>query len=410
MANHFRLYGRPLMADEVADGLSVTGVLEGYTAGEAYESRLSINNPVGRCTVEVIESTLPSGAAVRVDNITKEVVVKWAAFTEVVDEETLVPNGDFEAGDDGTWVPGGGSNGEGWSIGTGSDYDTDSGVYSARFANIKTGGSDLLNPLIPAEVNDYIRCTAEVQQGASSKGKAGARVSIIYRKEDGTELQRNWGNMVSSGSNGNWHQSVAEGAAPKDTKYVQVVLSAFRSKQNKPLWVDTVKWNHKYVLGQEDDSDYYLYIKVTDGANRVAYWRGGIGIDATYIIAQLYPIPVYDDALAHMPSAQLTLGAGANLPDYVAAGMPGVVSLTSRSAVLRIAVPEDTSSIAGMPYIAGLSRQSVLNRLVLPKEDYSKTSMPTINGGTSSKVVVRTSGYIDNTKTSMPTIYGMTKT
>ncbi|UZV39776.1 tail fiber protein [Xanthomonas phage NED111] len=297
MANHFRLYGRPLMADEVADGLSVTGVLEGYTAGEAYESRLSINNPVGRCTVEVIESTLPSGAAVRVDNITKEVVVKWAAFTEVVDEETLVPNGDFEAGDDGTWVPGGGSNGEGWSIGTGSDYDTDSGVYSARFANIKTGGSDLLNPLIPAEVNDYIRCTAEVQQGASSKGKAGARVSIIYRREDGTELQRNWGNMVSSGSNGNWHQSVAEGAAPKDTKYVQVVLSAFRSKQNKPLWVDTVKWNHKYVLGQNDDSSYFLSIKVTDGLNRVAYWSGRIEEQGIYVTSKLYPFYQFDAAM-----------------------------------------------------------------------------------------------------------------
>ncbi|QGH45073.1 tail fiber protein [Bacteriophage Titan-X] len=410
MANHFRLFGRPLMADEVAPALSVTGQLEGYTMGEAYESRLSINNSIGRCTVEVLESNLPPGAFVRVDNVNKEVVVKWAAFVKVEEEETIVPNGDFENGDDGTWAKGGGNNGEGWSIGTGADYDTYDGAYSARFADVKTGGSDLLLPIIPAKLNDYIRLQAQVQQGASSKGHAGARCSIIYRDSDGRELQRNLGNLVKSGSNGAWNVSVAEGGAPKDTVGVQVVLSAYRSKENKPLWVDAVTWNHKYTLGQDDDSDYSLYIKVTDGANRVAYWRGGIGIDATYVIGQLYPVPVYDDAIAHMPSAQLNLGAGANLLDYATASMPGVVSMSSRSAVLRIAVLEETSSLAGMPYIAGLSQQSVVNRLVLPKEDYTKTSMPTIYGGTSSKVVVRTSGYIDNTKTGMPTIYGMTKT
>lgn len=294
MASHFRLYGRPLHVDEIEAAMTVTGELEGYTAGEAYESRLSINNSVGRCTVEVLQSTLPPGAFVRVDNITKEVVVKWAAYTEVTEEISLVPNGDFEDGDDGTWFPGGGNNGEGWSIGTGEDYDTYSGVYSARFANVKTKGSDLLLPVVPAKVNDFIRLTGMVQQGASSAGNAGARVSLIYYDANGVDLQRNNGNLVTSGKDGNWKQSVAEGGAPAGTAGVRALLSAYRNKENRALWMDKIEWNHKYTLGQDDDSTYTLSIKVTDSLNRVAYWNGTVEEYGVFLTSGLYPFYVFE--------------------------------------------------------------------------------------------------------------------
>ncbi|UUR56232.1 tail fiber protein [Xanthomonas phage pXoo2106] len=271
MANHLSLYNKPLESEDDLT-LSVTGVLAEYVVGAAYESALSVNNPKGRFRVEVLSSDLPPGTAVLADNINKRVVVKWPAYLEVSENETLVPNGDFESGNDGRWSPGAAASGAGWSIGTGSDYDTDSGVYSARFADVNTRGSDLVNVKVPARVNDYVRCTAQVQQGASSKGKAGARVSIVFSDADGEALQRNSGNMVSSGSNGNWGQSVAEGGAPMNTAFVQVVLSAFRSKQNKPLWVDNVRWTHKYYLGTDNEAIYFLSIKVTDSENRVAYF------------------------------------------------------------------------------------------------------------------------------------------
>lgn len=284
MPNHIRLFERPLVADEVLPALMVTGALPDYTPEAAYEGRLPILNSVGKCTVEVLESTLPPGAFVRVDNVTKEVVVKWAAYTEVEEPITTVPGGDFEdGGDSSIW-----SIGNGWSIGTGPDYDVKSGSYSARFAGVKTGGSDMVSPRVPAKVNDYIRVTAQVQQGASAKGNAGARVSLIYRNAEGAELLRLWGNLVTSGKNGAWNETVAEGAAPAKTATVEVVISAYRHRENFALWVDDVSWNHKYTLGTNTDPTYYVRLRVTDSLNRQAEWAGAIPVSQIMLFSQLY--------------------------------------------------------------------------------------------------------------------------
>lgn len=285
MPNHIRLFERSLIADEVLPALMVTGALPDCTPKAAYEGRLPILNSVGKCTVEVLESTLPPGAFVRVDNITKEVVVKWAAYKEEEEPISLVPGGDFEDGDSGSW-----SLGNGWSIGTGPAYDVKSGAYSARFAEVKTKGSDMVSPRVPAKVNDYIRVSAQVQQGASAKGNAGARVSLIYRNADGAELLRLWGNLVTSGKNGAWNGTVAEGAAPADTATVEVVISAYRNRENFALWVDDVVWNHKYTLGQDKDEDLFLSIRVTDSINRSATWSGGLGQESVIVMSALYPL------------------------------------------------------------------------------------------------------------------------
>lgn len=272
MANHFRLFSRPLMADDTATVMTITGVLEDYLVGEAYESRLDINNSIGRCTVEILgESSLPPGASVRVDNVTKEVVVKWAAHEEVEGERD-VPNGSFEDGDDGTW-----NKGAGWTIGTGAGYSTQSGTYSARFASVTTAGSELLGVPVPAQPGDSIRLVGQVAQGASSKGNAGAQVALVFTNLSGSTLLRKDGGMVSSSSGGAWKPSVAEETAPANTAFVQVVVKAFRKSENKPLWVDSLRWDHTYTIGQNDDGEtYFLSIKVTDAENRTAYWSGSI--------------------------------------------------------------------------------------------------------------------------------------
>jgi hypothetical protein len=273
MANHFRLFSRPLMADDTATVITITGVLEDYLVGEAYESRLDINNSIGRCTVEILgESSLPPGAFVRVDNVTKEVVVKWAAHEEV-EVARDVPNGSFEDGDDGTW-----NKGSGWTIGTGAGYSPQSGTYSARFASVKTAGSELLGVPVPAKPGDRIRLVGQVQQGASSKGNAGAQVALVFSNLSGDTLRRKDGGMVSSGSGGAWGASVAEETAPAGTALVRAVVKAFRKSENKPLWVDSLRWDHTYTIGQNDDGGrYFLSIKVTDAENRAAHWSGWIG-------------------------------------------------------------------------------------------------------------------------------------
>lgn len=287
MANHFRLFGRPLMADEVEPAMTVTGLLEGYTAGEAYESRLDINNSRGRCTVEVLSSNLPAGAFVRVDNVTKEVVVKWAPFEEVVGER-LVPNGGFESGDDGTWTKEGRNNGEGWTIGS-AGYDTEQGSYSARFDGVNSKASDLFCTHVPAEPNDSIRLVGQVQQGASAKGNAGAQVGLVFYDIEGNVLLRKDGNMVSSGSGGRWNPSVVEAVGPTNTHTVRAVITGFRKRERKPVWVDSLTWNHRYTLGQNDDETYTLSIKVTDAENRVAYWSGVIEELGVFLTSTLYP-------------------------------------------------------------------------------------------------------------------------
>ncbi|WAX24167.1 hypothetical protein P4_00009 [Xanthomonas phage P4] len=279
MASHFRLFGRPLSADDSVDALSVTGSLPYYVETDAYEGRLSINNSVGKCRVEVLSSTLPDGAFVRVDNISHEVVIKWDAFEIVAPTMKSVPNGDFELGEDG-W-----SLGEGWSIGTGAGYDTYSGTHSARFADVSTKGSDLVLKKLPAKVNDYIRATVQINQGGSSRGNAGARISLIYMDVNNRDLLRLNGNLVTSGKRGAWHQSVVEGGAPAGTRSVILLVSAYRNKENKPLWVDDVQWNHSYQLGTADAGDIQLSLKVTDSLNRVAYWTGTI---------KVYAKPVWD--------------------------------------------------------------------------------------------------------------------
>lgn len=366
MPNHIRLFERPLVADEVQPALMVTGMLPGYTAGDAYEGRLPILNSIGKCTVEVLESTLPPGAFVRVDNITKEAVVKWSAYKEEEESISLVPGGDFEDGDAGSW-----SLGNGWSIGSGPDYDVKSGSYSARFAGVKTKGSDMVSPRVPAKVNDYIRVTAQVQQGASAKGNAGARVSLIYRNAEGAELLRLWGNLASSGSGGAWNASTAEGAAPADTATVEVVISAYRNRENFALWVDDVVWNHKYTLGQESDDGYFLYLKVTDSLNRVAYWKGNIEEYGVFLTSTPYQ---YEQPYeAYVPTLAVT-GLSLRVPptaEALDAYVPqlAVTGVTLRDIQRSITAPSDayTPSLA----VASITLRTVQRGITIEPDAYA---------------------------------------
>lgn len=326
MANHQILFGRPLMADEVLPALSVTGVLGEYTPEEAYDSELDINNSVGRCTLTVVESTLPPGHRVFIDQLRKKVVVRWDAYTPPIETTRLVPNGDFEAGDDGQWLLG-----NGWVIGTGEDFPVQDGTHSLRFKDYK-GTSDCVLTDVPAKVNDRIKITATIQHGASSSGNVGARVSLIWRDKGGRELQRDWGNYISSGSKGAWKESSAEGYGPGEVATVQAVISAKRSRQNHGLFVDKVMWDHSYVVGQNGDDLYYLHVRVRDSLNREAEWRGYIEEAANVWISQLYPVHHRDLASVRGP-APYVLGI-AEAPDL----KPEALGMVAAPTVIRFAL------------------------------------------------------------------------
>ncbi|UVB03024.1 hypothetical protein IVIADoCa2_47 [Xanthomonas phage vB_Xar_IVIA-DoCa2] len=291
MANHFRLYERPLMADETEAALTVTGVLEGYTSGEAYESRLQINNSIGRCTVEIVEANLPPGAAVRVDNVTKEVVVKWDAFEVVAEELNAVPNGDFEEGDNGQWAFG-----NGWSIEAGG---AETGTFSGVFQNFK-GISSIESVRLPYTPGTPIKGQCRFQQGASSKGNLVGRALLIWCDANGNMLPGGegvsftGGDLIRSGSNGEWKTSTVTGAS-REATMVAIGFNCNRKKQNKLARVDNFTWNHKYTLGQVGDDVYFLHIKVTDSLNRVAYWKGNIEEYGVFLTSQLYPFYVVEE-------------------------------------------------------------------------------------------------------------------
>jgi len=385
MANHFRLYGRPLMADEVLPPLTITGSLPFFVPGEPYEGRLQINNSIGRCTVEVIEAGLPPGYSVRVDNVTKEVVVKWDAYEEVEDEISAVPNGDFEQGDNGQWALG-----NGWSIKSGG---AETGTFSAVFENFR-GNSSIESVRVPYTPGTPIRAQCRFQQGASSKGNLAGRAILIWCDAKGNMLPGgegksfSVGTLINSGSGGEWQTSEVTGAS-REAATVAVGFSANRKKQNKLARVDNFTWNHKYTLGTDKREDYFLSIKVTDSANRVAYWSGSLLYKSILAKSQRYPVTAYD-SMAITP-----LFVGASTKDSLLgtdAGYDGLgiiplfISASTKSLYwAHTQPPEDFLGITPLFVSASTKQVQIIHSQ--PAEDYLSVS-PLFVGASTKKVLL----------------------
>jgi len=292
MTSVFQLYGRPLAENEPLPPLMIVGSLPSYEPGNSYEGRLDVLNAIGKCTAEIVESSLPPGAYVFMDNFTQEVVLAWPTYTPPTTEASAVPNGNFEAGDDGSW-----RKGAGWTIEAGG---AESGTYSGVFAN-QRGISSIESARVPYN-GETITASARFQQGASSEGNLVGRIILIWCDADGNMIPGgegisfNGGNLIRSGSNGAWHtSSVTAGSNNPNAKTVAVGFSANRKKQNKLARVDNFVWNHKYQVGTDDQIDYTVTIKVTDSANRVAYWTGSLVYKSIFAKSQRYPVTVFDN-------------------------------------------------------------------------------------------------------------------
>ena len=291
MTSVFQLYSRPLAEDDPLPPmpLMIVGSLPSYEPGNSYEGRLDVLNAIGKCTAEIVESSLPPGAYVFMDNFTHEVVLAWPTYTPPTTEASAVPNGDFEAGDDGSW-----RKGAGWSI-VASGAET--GTYSGMFSNHR-GVSVLESARVPYS-GETITASARFQQGASSKGNLVGRVVLLWCDADGNVIPGGegvsftGGNLITSGSHGEWQtSSVTAQSNRAEVKTVAVGFRAERKKQNRLAWVDNFVWNHTYSIGTAEHYDYTVTLKVTDSANRVAYWSGTILYRSILVKSQRYPVTV----------------------------------------------------------------------------------------------------------------------
>lgn len=285
MSSHFQLYGRPLDIDGALPLMFITGFLQDYVPGEAYEGRLQIHNSIGKCTVQIVESDLPPGAFAFVDNFTKEIVLKWPAFTEPGTPTSVVPNGDFEAGDQG-WTKG-----AGWNIETGGALTGSwNAVYYGR------GKSTLAGTRVPVNPGTSITATGQVHQGASSKNNVVAGILLSWYSSAGILVRSDAGNIVSSGSNGAWHPSTVTATAPATAALVAVDVLAERRKENKVLRVDDITWDHVYDVGQTGDSPlYFVKFLAKDAANQEATWEGFISSSALIGTSRPYSLDITEE-------------------------------------------------------------------------------------------------------------------
>lgn len=268
MQNHLALFGRPLSFDVTpVDLLSVTGILPKYSVEEAYTGTLNVNNAHGKFRVQVLNSDLPNGYAVRADNVAGKLVVTWPAYDETPDTLHDVANGGFDNGD-ANWTFG-----PGWSafVGYGNTNNT-----SARFLGY-TGRSLSVGSLVPYNNGRIINLGCMVQQGASPKHKAGAQAVLRWYDVAGNVIKDDYGTLIDSGKGGDWQESRIATVGPTNAAHVSPCFSGMRVSKNDEVWVDNVNWDYKYSTGTNVATTYHLSVKVTDSENRSFIWTGIIG-------------------------------------------------------------------------------------------------------------------------------------
>lgn len=318
-----RLYNKPkVAAGNGWPALAVDGAFGPAMPPGAYEGRLQIHSAIGDCRVRLLTGDLPPGYTLGVDNDTMEVVLRWPAYQS---ETVSIPNGNFEDGDK-DW-----DLGPGWSIDSGvvnTDPGDPSGTYVAQYAN-QGGDSLLFNKMVaPVTPGTTIHASCDVQQGASSKGNAGAAVRLRFVDAAGNQVGSDAeGNAVMSGSDAHWHASSLAAAVRAGAAGVRIGARGIRKRQNRPLWLDNFQWDvRQAALGLPPGTGSIpLSLRVFDSAGRHADWSGAI--DIVDHIAPILGATRGTLALGNSTVAALAPD-GENLA-YVSVGGNGYVSFPS---------------------------------------------------------------------------------
>jgi hypothetical protein len=147
-----------------------------------------------------------------------------------------VTNGDFESGNTGWTLASGFTIGQ---FGSGTHFQ---GTWSLQW-NL-TGEARAVNNNATAVVaGQVINANCQVQQGQSAAGDAGARVEVLWYDASDEFLSSSPGNLIDSGSNQTWKQSLVAAVAPAGAAFARFSISAFRSNGSHKLWIDNATWD-----------------------------------------------------------------------------------------------------------------------------------------------------------------------
>lgn len=287
---HFRLFNKPAAfgIDQGKPRMWIDGIYEDYDAGDPYEGRVQIHGSVGLMKVEILGGNLPPNASVFIDQMTKEVVVKWLKYTPPTIKVTEVPNGSFE--DNSIWEtigPGTPATAEqGWSPnGKGNlTYRDQKGEYT-----VFGGWAPVTNRTRQIEI------TGKVEHGKSSKGNASCGVGLAWYNDKRELVRIDMGSIVDNGGKGNWYKtSGIYSAHEPEIRFVRPVIRFNRKKQNHPIHAGQIEWDHVYEIGYNEDETLWVEVKVTDSTHNVAIHRGIIEENNIWLTSRPYPLIVTD--------------------------------------------------------------------------------------------------------------------
>ncbi|WP_242629191.1 hypothetical protein [Xanthomonas oryzae] len=153
-------------------------------------------------------------------------------------------NASFEDGNRG-WT-----SGEGWVISQrGEGGAATTGTWGAEFKGSNKGPQSITNnKRVAVTAGRTITASARIQQGASAAGAASARVLVIWYDAAGNMLPggegKSWsgGNLVTSGSEGNWGKSELTTTVPPGAAYMSIAGSANKRVNSNSLWMDDFQW------------------------------------------------------------------------------------------------------------------------------------------------------------------------
>lgn len=324
--SHLVLFTRPY--PPTYPPLGLVGTMAPYNRGEDHETRLDIINQIGDCTVQILSATnLPPGAIVWVDNPNKQVVIQWPGYSP---PETSIPvfNGDFEAGNDGSWIVPAFSNP--WGIG--SDFGETG--YGARFQDATGRNVFRATTLLPVLETYAFELSARIDPGLSGIGNVQAAVGVWFYDTDYNFVAQYLGNVVVSSGSSSWQDSILNFIAPADG-FVQPIIEGKRFADNEPLYVDNVEWDFVGYKGSLTPDLVTLELRITDSMHRTADWTGSVS--AILIIDHDVPIlwagnHLYSDTpdnLVPMSNSAITLqnGGSQGVKEVVGANDGSVVAL-----------------------------------------------------------------------------------
>jgi hypothetical protein len=156
---------------------------------------------------------------------------------------TVTPptNASFDEGDTG-WTKE-----TSWTIEIPGDGNTFDGTYAAKLVQsnglYRTINVTQLYPVLPEQV---ITAKCEVMQGGANRGQAGAKVYLEWLNASQLEISSNEGNLIDSGSGGNWQTSSVTATAPAGAAFVRIGATGFQKTDQHSLWVDKFRWNYSY--------------------------------------------------------------------------------------------------------------------------------------------------------------------